>query len=132
MNIPTSCPSADGQPQIGPTGKPMVKCEICAKELADPSSLYRHRKIHNGEKPHKCPYCDRRFIQRYNMVQHMKVHEKKFRRQAQMEAQAQAQANEAEIQASLLRMHAQPAPETSPPLPPPELESSHDALPHAA
>ena len=116
----------------------MVKCEICAKELADPSSLYRHRKIHNGEKPHKCPYCDRRFIQRYNMVQHMKVHEKKRRRQEQMERQAQmeaqmeaqAQANEAEIQASLLRMHAQPAPETSPP--PPELESSHDALPHAA
>ena len=66
----------------------MVKCEICGKELADPSSLYRHRKIHNGEKPHQCNYCDRRFIQRYNMVQHMKVHEKKMRRQQQMELQA--------------------------------------------
>ena len=73
----------------------MVKCEICGKELADPSSLYRHRKIHNGEKPHKCRYCDRRFIQRYNMVQHMKVHEKKMQQQAKMEAQAK----EAEIQA---------------------------------
>ena len=81
----------------------MVKCEICQKELADPSSLYRHRKIHNGEKPHSCPYCDRKFIQRYNMVQHMKVHEKKMRRQKQMEAQAQ----EAELQSELLRtMHA--------------------------
>ena len=115
--MPTSCPSADGQPQIGPTGKPMVKCEICNKELADPSSLYRHRKIHNGEKPHSCPYCERKFIQRYNMVQHMKVHEKKMRRQAQMEAQAK----EAEIQANLLSMHAEPAPETLPP----ELERSH-------
>lgn len=45
-------------------GKPVVECEVCFKELADPSSLYRHRKIHSGEKPHKCPFCDRRFIQR--------------------------------------------------------------------
>ena len=44
---------------IGPNGKAAVKCEECGKLLADPSSLYRHRKIHTGEKPHKCPYCDR-------------------------------------------------------------------------
>ncbi len=51
---------------LGPNGKPAVSCEICGKTLADPSSLYRHRKIHNGEKPHKCPIpsCGRRFIQR--------------------------------------------------------------------
>ena len=100
-----SSASADGQPMIGATGKPMVKCEICGKELADPSSLYRHRKIHNGEKPHKCLYCERRFIQRYNMVQHMKVHEKKMRRQQAMDLQAK----EAELQSELLQMHAEPA-----------------------
>ena len=55
-------------------GKPSVTCEICGKKLADPSSLYRHRKIHSGDKPHKCPYCTRRFIQRYNMKQHIKTH----------------------------------------------------------
>lgn len=49
---------------VGANGKPAVSCEICGKTLADPSSLYRHRKIHNGEKPHKCPFCGRRFIQR--------------------------------------------------------------------
>lgn len=54
--------------------KPSVTCEICGKKLADPSSLYRHRKIHSGDKPHKCPYCTRRFIQRYNMKQHIKTH----------------------------------------------------------
>ena len=72
----------------------MVKCEECGKVLADPSSLYRHRKIHTGERPHKCPICSRyvesrpkiiffftltlipfrRFIQRYNMKQHYKTH----------------------------------------------------------
>lgn len=60
--------------EIGANGKPAVKCEICGKKLADPSSLYRHRKIHSGDKPHKCPYCERRFIQRYNMKQHIKTH----------------------------------------------------------
>jgi len=60
--------------EIGPNGKPAVECEECGKTLADPSSLYRHRKIHTGDKPHKCPYCDKRFIQRYNMKQHIKTH----------------------------------------------------------
>ncbi len=50
------------------SGKPSVSCEICGKKLADPSSLYRHRKIHSGDKPHKCPYCTRRFIQRWSFV----------------------------------------------------------------
>lgn len=58
----------------GTNGKAAVTCEICGKKLADPSSLYRHRKIHSGDKPHKCPYCTRRFIQRYNMKQHIKTH----------------------------------------------------------
>ena len=60
--------------EIGPNGKPSVECEECGKLLADPSSLYRHRKIHTGDKPHKCPYCEKRFIQRYNMKQHIKTH----------------------------------------------------------
>ena len=61
-------------PPAAANGKPSVTCEICGKKLADPSSLYRHRKIHSGDKPHKCPYCTRRFIQRYNMKQHIKTH----------------------------------------------------------
>jgi len=61
-------------PVSSATGKPSVSCEICGKKLADPSSLYRHRKIHSGDKPHKCPFCSRRFIQRYNMKQHIKTH----------------------------------------------------------
>jgi len=60
--------------EIGANGKPAVACEVCGKKLADPSSLYRHRKIHSGDKPHQCPHCTRRFIQRYNMKQHIKTH----------------------------------------------------------
>ena len=45
--------------EIGANGKAAVACEVCGKKLADPSSLYRHRKIHSGDKPHKCPYCPR-------------------------------------------------------------------------
>jgi hypothetical protein len=67
-------PSAMQSAAIGPNGKPSVTCEVCGKRLADPSSLYRHRKIHSGEKPHECPYCGRKFIQRYNMTQHIKTH----------------------------------------------------------
>ena len=54
----------DFDAHVGANGKPAVSCKICGKTLADPTSLYRHRKIHSGEKPHKCPFCGRRFIQR--------------------------------------------------------------------
>ena len=36
-----------------------VTCEECGKVLADQTSLNRHMMIHTGEKPFKCPYCDR-------------------------------------------------------------------------
>ncbi len=54
-----------GKNKLGPKGKPMVECELCGKVLADSSSLYRHRKIHSGLKPHTCPLCLKTFIQRY-------------------------------------------------------------------
>jgi hypothetical protein len=79
-NHPIACHSGSSSASrgipagIGANGKPAVACEICGKKLADPSSLYRHRKIHNGEKPHECPFCGRKFIQRYNMTQHIKTH----------------------------------------------------------
>jgi len=73
LNNPVNHGDPDSIPAIS-VEKRSVKCEICGKQLADPSSLYRHRKIHTGDKPHKCPYCTRRFIQRYNMKQHIKTH----------------------------------------------------------
>ncbi len=63
-----------GNQKFGGSGKPYVKCPKCEKELADPSSLYRHKKIHDGNKPHMCLLCDKTFIQRYNMRQHLGTH----------------------------------------------------------
>ena len=45
--------------------------------LSESASLYQHQKIHTGDKPHKCPYLDKRFIQRYNKKQHIKTHQNK-------------------------------------------------------
>ena len=46
--------------------KQFVRCDQigCTKILTDPSSLYRHKKIHTKDKRHKCPLCDSAFIQR--------------------------------------------------------------------
>ena len=46
--------------------KQFVRCDLvgCTKVLTDPSSLYRHKKIHTKDKAHQCPLCTSAFIQR--------------------------------------------------------------------
>ncbi len=34
--------------------------------------------MHSGEKPYQCDYCDKRFFEKHNMKQHMKVHTKQI------------------------------------------------------
>ena len=43
--------------QVVSNGKQSVKCDVCGKVLKDPSSKYRHNKIHTGERPHECSHC---------------------------------------------------------------------------
>ena len=45
--------------------------------MSESASPYRHCRIHTGHKPNKCPYCDKIFIQQYNMKQHVKMHRNK-------------------------------------------------------
>ena len=64
----SSTPRGNSGNSKGADGKKPVECEICHKTLADPSSLYRHRKMHAGIKPHQCPHCDKSFGQRLDII----------------------------------------------------------------
>lgn len=71
------------QPQSSHTNTGKVKCEICNKEMGSRKSLVRHYKLHNGIRPHECPYCKQRFIQKYNCKMHIERHERDRLRQQQ-------------------------------------------------
>ena len=68
----TNHPNNQAEPANIPDG--LQECEICHIRLAKSTSLSRHSKIHSEDKPHKCPYCSKGFIQRSNMKVHIKTH----------------------------------------------------------
>ena len=50
-----------------------VSCEECGK-LISTKSMARHLRIHNGEKPFQCSYCDMKFIQKSDKRKHEFIH----------------------------------------------------------
>ena len=67
--LPPVCPiycAGLGREIWSTNDKQFVRCdqEGCTKILTDPSSLYRHKKIHTRDKQHICALCEARFIQR--------------------------------------------------------------------
>jgi uncharacterized Zn-finger protein len=52
-----------------------IVCGICGKEFGLAGDLARHNRIHTGEKPFQCPFCDYRSTQKGNLNAHiMRTH----------------------------------------------------------
>ena len=48
------------------------ECKICEKTFTLPGNLKIHTRIHTGEKPYACTFCDRRFVQQQDWNAHIR------------------------------------------------------------
>lgn len=47
----------------------LFECTVCSKKFTRKAHLKRHLRIHEPEKPYKCPHCDYRFVvYMYNLL----------------------------------------------------------------
>ena len=43
--------------------------------FASPNSLFIHRKIHEGNSKFVCEICDKKFVQKINLIHHSHIHQ---------------------------------------------------------
>ena len=53
-------------------------CSWCGQGFASKGIRISHERIHSGEKPYKCNFCDNKFAQRTSLNVHFQTHHKEF------------------------------------------------------
>lgn len=56
------------------TGEKPYKCKFCEQGFKDKGTCNRHERTHTGEKPFNCKYCDKSFNQSTFRNEHMLIH----------------------------------------------------------
>lgn len=56
------------------TGEKPYKCKFCEQGFKDQGTCRRHERTHTGEKPYNCTYCDKSFNQSTFRNEHMLIH----------------------------------------------------------
>ncbi|XP_040022213.2 uncharacterized protein LOC120811113 isoform X1 [Gasterosteus aculeatus] len=57
-------------------GKSLLKCGYCGQTFKFLSQFIIHQRVHTGERPFKCPECDKGFSKNSNLNLHLKTHKK--------------------------------------------------------
>lgn len=51
-----------------------LQCDVCKKSFKHVSALNIHKRVHNGDRPHKCDFCGKGFTQTGSLTVHRRLH----------------------------------------------------------